>query len=83
MGRMGEYMKTTVIRCSKKHESKSNGEVTCRRFLAKLDEQALTLKCPKCGQLYLVSRRSIHGFDVVRLPGQALIPEQKDLQNGR
>lgn len=71
-------MKTTVIRCSQKHAHKSKGEVTCRRFLAKLDEQALTLKCPKCGQLYLVSRRSIHGFDVVRLPGQALIPEHKE-----
>jgi predicted RNA-binding Zn-ribbon protein involved in translation (DUF1610 family) len=68
-------MKTTVIRCSEKHDKKSGGEVTCRRFLAKIDEQALTLICPKCGQKYLVSRRAIRGFDVVRLPREALIPE--------
>lgn len=67
-------MKTTVIRCSQKHEKKSGGDVTCRRFLAKIDDQALTLICPKCGQKYLVSRKAIHGFDVVRLPREALIP---------
>lgn len=72
-------MKTTVIRCSKKHSTKSSGEALCRRFLAKIDEQALTLICPKCGQKYLVSRRALHGFDVVRLPvGQDLIPETKE-----
>lgn len=71
-------MKTTVIRCSQKHEKKSGGEVTCRRFLAKIDEQALTLICPKCGQKYLVSRKAIRGFDVVRLPREALIPEIKE-----
>lgn len=71
-------MKTTVIRCSNKHQTKSKDEVTCRRFLAKIDEQALLLVCPKCGQKYLVSRGALRGFDVVRLPGQALIPLQKD-----
>ncbi len=75
-------MKTTVIRCSQKHDTKSKGEVTCRRFLAKIDEQALTLICPKCGQKYLVSRGAFRGFDVVRLPGQALIPEQKEPSSG-
>ncbi len=68
-------MKSTVIRCSQKHEKKSGGDVTCRRFLAKIDEQALTLICPKCGQKYLVSRKAIRGFDVVRLPREALISE--------
>lgn len=72
-------MNQTVIRCSKKHEKKSGGEVICRRFLGKIDEHALTLVCPKCGAKYLVSRRALHGFDVVRLPvGQDLIPATKE-----
>lgn len=75
-------MKTTVIRCSKKHEKKSGGEVTCRRFLAKIDEQALTLICPKCGQKVLVTRKALHGFDVVNLPSETLIPESKELYHG-
>ncbi len=71
-------MKTTVIRCSKKHTKKSGGDVTCRRFLAALDEQSLTLKCPKCGQKYLVSRKAMRGFDVICLAGEALIPVLKE-----
>lgn len=61
---------------------RSGEDVTCRRFLAKIDEQALTLICPKCGQKYLVSRRAVHGFDVVRLPGEDLIPTTKEPTHG-
>lgn len=75
-------MKTTVIRCSKKHEKKSGGDVTCRRFLAKLDEQALTLICPKCSQKYLITRKALRGFDVISLPSETLIPESQESVHG-
>ena len=58
----GKGMQEIEIRCSNKRRTNSDREVRCNRFLGRMSVHSITIKCPRCGQLVLITKGPIGDF---------------------
>jgi len=58
-------MKPIQVRCSKSLKTKKGRQVRCDRFIAKINNFEIAIKCRNCGTWYHVSREATGEYHIV------------------
>ena len=58
-------MKPIQVRCSKTLITRKGRQVTCRRFIANINDYEVAIKCSNCGTWYKVSREITGKYKIV------------------